>query len=336
MGTPKIIHDGPNLSLIRTGSADKIPSIGEVRLNLDFRQGTEKRRKAIILFLGLSLFLHALIVLTVGYVRTADETRVPPAVYVDLDTLPPAKPTVATPEQKQNPKQIAESEEAPDQTPPKDAKYLGERSQNVEQETKAAKVDTFRKGGKAAQAGNQGKTLSFKDLAPRTNVLTPPTPKELDGYRVEREKQALANAGRPGSQALDNAGSATNDYLKDLKDGDRTLLATKEFQYFGYYRRIRQKLEGAWNSRLRTTLDGYVYGGRQLANNRDYVTGLVVVLDRNGNITRVQVIEQSGARELDQAAIDAFNQAGPFPDPPSGLIDEKGEIQIPWNFVLQS
>jgi TonB family protein len=309
MGTLKIFNDGPKLSLIRTGSADKIPNIGEVRLDLDLGTGRERRRNAVILFVGVSLFLHALIVLTVGYVRTADDTRPPQAVYVDLNTTPPAAPPVAAPENKH---------------------------QNVEQETRAAKVDTFRKGGKAAQAGNQGKALSFKDLAPRTNVLTPPTPKEMDGYREDRQRQALANAGRPGSQALDNAGSATNDYLKDLKEGDRTLLATKEFQYFGYYRRIRQKLEGAWNSRLRSTLDGFVFGGRQLANNRDYVTGLVVVLDRNGNITRVQVIEQSGARELDQAAIDAFNQAGPFPDPPSGLVDEKGEIQIPWNFILQS
>lgn len=334
MGTLKIFNDGPNLSLIRSGSADKIPNIGEVRLNLELGSGTERRRNAVILFVGISLLLHVLIMLTVGYVRTADETRLPPAVYVDLDTLPPKAP--AAPVAKQNPKQIAESEQAPDLSTPKDAKYLGERNQNVEKETKAAKVDTFREGGKASQAGNKGKTLSFKDLAPPTNVLTPPTPKEMEGYRVEREKQAIANSGRPGSQALDNAGSASNDYLKDVKEGDRTLLATKEFQYFGYYRRIRQKLEGAWNSRLRSTLDGFVYGGRQLANNRDYVTGLVVVLDRHGNITRVQVLEQSGARELDQAAIDAFNQAGPFPDPPAGLVNEKGEIEIPWNFVLQS
>jgi protein TonB len=289
----------------------------------------------VILFIGLSLLLHALIVLTVGYVRTPEDTRPPQATYIDLDAASPAR-SAAAPKEKESPKQIAESEEAPDLSPPKDAKYLGERNQNVKEQTKAAKVDTFRKGGKAAQAGNQGKTLSFKDLAPRTNVLTPPTPLEQEGYRAEREKQAVANSGRPGSQALDNAGSASNDYLKDVKDGERTLLATKEFQYFGYYRRIRQKLEGAWNSRLRKTLDSYVYGGRQLANNRDYVTGLVVVLDRNGNITRVQVLEQSGARELDQAAIDAFNSAGPFPDPPSGLVDENGEIQIPWNFVLQS
>ena len=36
------------------------------------------------------------------------------------------------------------------------------------------------------------------------------------------------------------------------------------------------------------------------------------------------------------AAVDAFNDAGPFPDPPAGLVDQNGQIQIPWDFILQS
>lgn len=294
----------------------------------------ERRRKTVLIFLGLSLGLHVAALFSLKYIGASADLPPPAAVFVDLDTLPP--PATAIPEQeKPSPKQIAESEISPDISKPKDAKYLGERDQNVAEETRAKQVDAFRKGGNPSRSGNRGQSLSLKDLAPKSSVLQPPTKAEMDGYR-ERQQERVADAGRAGEQALDNAGSATNDYLKDVKEGNRTMLSTKEFVYFGYYRRIRQKLESAWNSRLRNTLDGYVYGGRQLANNRDYVTGLIVVLDRNGNITRVQVLQQSGARDLDQAAIDAFNMAGPFPDPPSGLVDEKGEIQIPWNFILQS
>ena len=293
----------------------------------------DRRRNTILVFLGLSLALHVAALFSLKYIGTSAELPPPAAVFVDLNTLPP--PTMAQPEQEQkSPKQIAESEVSPDITKPKDAKFLGERDQNVTEETRAKQVDAFRKGGTPSRSGNRGQSLSLKDLAPKSNVLQPPTKLEMEGYRQEQQK--VAEAARAGEQALDNAGSATNDYLKDVKEGDRTMLSTKEFVYFGYFRRIRQKLESAWNSRLRNTLDGYVYGGRQLANNRDYVTGLIVVLDRNGNITRVQVLQQSGARDLDQAAIDAFNMAGPFPDPPSGLVDDKGEIQIPWNFILQS
>jgi protein TonB len=159
----------------------------------------------------------------------------------------------------------------------------------------------------------------------------------MDGYRQQQRQQlAQADQGSPGNQPLDNAGSASDDYLKDVKDGDKTLLNTKEFVYFSYYQRIRQQLEVAWNGRLRSVLESQMSGGRQLANDRDYVTGVVVVLDRTGQIIGVQLIQKSGARDLDQAAVDAFNEAGPFPDPPSGLVDAKGQIKITWNFVLQS
>jgi TonB family protein len=293
----------------------------------------ERRQKAIVLFVCLSLLLHLSVMFGLRYMN-ATTPAAPKVTYIDLNSPPPPLTDQETQTQKKQPKQIAESEESQDKSDPKDAKYLGERSQSVEEQTRAKTVDSFRKGGQATQAGNKGKSLSFKDLAPAKPAFTPPTPAEMDGYR-KQEMAKNMESGKVGSQQLDNLGSASNDYIKDAKDGDRTMLNTKEFVYFSYYRRIRQKLEVAWNSRLRSTLDGYVYGGRKLAN-REYVTGVIVVLDRHGSITRVQVLQQSGARDLDQAAVDAFNSAGPFPDPPAGIVDENGEIQIPWNFILQS
>jgi protein TonB len=219
--------------------------------------------------------------------------------------------------------------------PPKETKFLGERNQSVEEETKARNVDTFRKGGAASKAGD-GKKLSLKDLAPPAREIVPPSQREIDGYKAERMKVAKAETGSGGNLAPDSAGASTNDFLKDTKDGDKTMLNTKEFVYFGYYRRIREKLEVAWNSKLRNALDGFSYGGRQLASSQNYITGVIVVLDRFGHVTKVQVLQGSGARDLDQAAVDAFNQAGPFPDPPSGLVDENGQIKIKWDFVLQS
>ena len=287
-----------------------------------------------------SLLLHALLIvvaITIAKFQPPKQAT-PNTVFVDLPTTPSAKfPNFAQAE-KEKAKQIAESEKADNKTPSKDAKYLGERSQTVAQETKAKRVDTFRKGSTANET-KAGKGLSFKDLAEPSNtrIFSPPTKLEAEGYRKEQERIAKNEAGgdgRPLNEAQDS--SSTNDYLKDVKEGDRTLLNTKEFIYFGYYQRIKRSLEVAWTSKLRNTLDSYGIGGRQLANNNNYVTGLIVVLDRAGRVTGVQVLQRSGAKDLDQAAIDAFNQAGPFPDPPSSLVDEKGEIHIRWDFILQS
>lgn len=218
-------------------------------------------------------------------------------------------------------RQIVNSERANNTEKSEDAKYLGERDQKVEKETKANRVDSFRAG-----QNTQPKSLSLKNLAPARTYEKPIT----DGDEALRQKLARESEQRTGDMA------ANNDYLKSVEEGNRTLLNTREFMYFGYYHRIRERLEQAWNTKLRAVLTSYVRSGRNLANNKDYVTRVVVVLDRNGKIRAVKVLEESGARDLDDAAVEAFNRAGPFPNPPQGLVDADGLIKIRWDFILQS
>ncbi|MGZ3733350.1 MAG: hypothetical protein ACXVC0_00240, partial [Bdellovibrionota bacterium] len=256
------------------------------------------KRDRLILFLGVSLLVHCLFM--VALYRTqllSSDLKIPDnTVYVDLDKMPP--PPSALAQEKDRKRQIVETETSADQVKPKDADYLGEHDQAVDKQTKARQVDIFRKGGVQSKAGSGGKPqIALKDLAPPSSKpVSPPTQAEIDGMRAQ-EKQQLArqehNAG--GQESADNPGSASNDFLENVKEGDRTLLNTKEFVYFSYYRRIREKLEVAWNSKLRSTMDTYMYGGRHLANDRNYITGVVVVLDRNGKITAVKVLQNSGA-----------------------------------------
>ncbi len=304
----------------------------EVQVNPP-RMDAEKLRKQILLFIGLSLVVHFGVLTGLYFTQLKNEYTPPEAVFVDLNAVPP-QPMSA--EDREKAGQVVESEQVADSTPPKEAKYLGERDQTVQEETKAKEVDSFRKGGAPSRAGGGGKDLSLKNLAAR-QAFTPPSQAEIDGYKerlAKREEAASAPNGPMGEN--NKEGAASNDYLKDVKDGERTALSTKEFVYFSYFQRIRRQLEVAWNSRLRSTMETHMVGGRQLATDRDYITGVVVVLDRFGRVTGVQVMQRSGATALDDAAVDAFNQAGPFPNPPEGLIDQKGEIHIPWNFVLQS
>lgn len=299
-------------------------------------KGTEakKNRKNVLLFIGASLLLHTFLLLSVYESDFSKDFKIPDnTVFVDLNQLPPQAPTVR---EEKRARQVVESEKA-ESLPPEKAKYLGERDQSVEKETKAKQVDSFRKGGSPSKAGSGGKpSFALKNLAPPSSQpVKPPTQAEIDGFR-EQQKVAKKESNSGGPSGAENAGSATSDYLKDVSEGDKTLLNTKEFVYFSYYRRIRERLEVAWNSKLHSALDGYVYGGRRLANDRNYVTGVIVVLDRNGKITAVKVLQKSGARDLDEAAVGAFNDAGPFPDPPTGLVDKSGQIQIRWDFILQS
>ena len=304
-----------------------------------FSQQTNRsdQSKKFILIVALSLCLHLLLFVSLKYAQPFDDTEKKlrdKSVFIDLPQK--TSPLVQQKEEEKNKGQVVESEQSADLDKPKDTKYLSDRNQKVAEETKARNTDIFRKGDASASAQKSekaGKQLTFKDLAP-ARPITAPTPTEIEGYRVERQKQeAVPQSGGPVADARD---SASNDYLKDIKAGDRTVLNTKEFVYMGYYRRIRQRLEVEWTTRLRGIFDNYMMGGRGLASEKEHLTGIVVTLDKTGKITNVQIMKNSGTRDLDQAAVDAFNRAGPFPDPPSGLVDEKGEIRITWDFIVQS
>ena len=280
-----------------------------------------KSRWKIRHFILISLLGHALVFLLFNK-AWQPPTQEPQAVYVELDP--------ATMQQALNQaKQIVQSEAAAENKITPDAKYLSERDQAVEKQTKARTVDRFRSAdqrGSEAKGRSGTKGLSLKDLA-ANDMMDPATPKEAEGEKVAKQKKQ--NAGDGGS-----AGSASSDYLRDVAEGDRTMLSTREFKYFGYHQRIRDRLEVAWNSRLRAVWTNYVMGGRRPAGQHDYVTKVFVVMDRHGSVVAVKVLEESGARDLDRAAVEAFNQIGPFPDPPSGIVEADGTIKIPWSFVV--
>jgi protein TonB len=68
----------------------------------------------------------------------------------------------------------------------------------------------------------------------------------------------------------------------------------------------------------------------------EHRTKVLVVLNPSGEITKVQVVSESGTQDLDDAAVSAFNEAGPFPNPPKGIVNTSGLIEIPWEFILRT
>jgi TonB family protein len=63
---------------------------------------------------------------------------------------------------------------------------------------------------------------------------------------------------------------------------------------------------------------------------------VIIHLNDQGVLIRVQVVGQSGVSDLDDAAVEAFKAAAPFPNPPKGIVDGDGTIKIRWDFVLES
>jgi len=197
---------------------------------------------------------------------------------------------------------------------PKDS-YLGFQNQSVDRETNSKNKSIVTGGGSSKKSNKNSRSLNLSKLG------IPLLPE----HQVSENEREWATPGlRP------------QDYVRGLPESDQTALNTREYVFYGYFQRIREQLDRAWIPILREKLLTYHRTGRHLASDRDHTTRLVVVLNAQGEITRVQVIGESGVRDLDDAAVSAFNRAGPFPNPPKGIIDINHEIKIPWDFILKT
>lgn len=296
----------------------------------------KRRNKKLIIFLVLSISLHLVVAFLLPFANWQTAAPLSQTVFVDVD--PKNDPALAQALRELREKgQIVETAKSDDESTPKDTKYLSEHNQNVKEQTKARKVDIFNSGGGREaenRAGREGPKTALQKLAPPSKI-TPPTQAEIDGIR-EQQKQELKQAQQAGGENGSSQEASSSDQLKDIKEGNQTILATKEAKYFSYYHRMRVQFESAWRTRLRNTFGNYLMAGRNLATDKDYITTLIVLLDREGKIVQVQVVEKSGVKDLDQVAVDAFNQAGPFPDPPSGLVDDDGFARVTWTLDVQS
>jgi TonB family protein len=125
-------------------------------------------------------------------------------------------------------------------------------------------------------------------------------------------------------------GAPANDYLPDVEVDAETRLNAWRWKHATFFNRIADAIRREWQGgQVLTQSDpnGRVYGFE------DRMTVLAVTLDRQGNVVSVAVAEESGAYVLDDEAVRAFKEAGPFSNPPPQLFkgDEKFTFQFGFN-----
>lgn len=269
-------------------------------------------------------------------------------VQIDKTSLFNLKPDEAQPIKiklltNTNAKQIVQSEKSVDKTK-NNSKYLSDKNNTFARETKAAMNGKFKAAGKGVRTAaatrnvqntvqkkkKQIKNLKFSDLAFKKR-----TAKEIQ----KNNKKATQNLTRKGLKTGTNKTAGlgrTNDFLEDIPLGDFTRLNTQEYEFYGFYHRIRQKLEQFWGLNIKDKAEKLYKEGRTIASDTNLITGLTIKLDHRGKIVDIVLKSTSGVKELDDAAIESFNQAGPFPNPPKGMLKDDGKATIDWGFVVNT
>lgn len=238
---------------------------------------------------------------------------------------------------------VDQSEKSINDDIPDDAKYLSRHNQKVAEETRAQSHGKFNN-----QAAQGMKEKGKQAQAQKSPAPTPVAPWESEMQKTESGLPTLEAlkpkfdwnkmAAQNLKAGVENPGeiSATDDYLKDTKTGPQTLLNTREFVYFSYYNRIKNQLQQYWEPKIKAKVTALFRQGRQLASDQDRITRVRITLNDKGVLVGVAVLNESGVEELDQAAVEAFRAAAPFPNPPKGIVDSDGKIKIDWSFILEA
>lgn len=127
------------------------------------------------------------------------------------------------------------------------------------------------------------------------------------------------------------AGGGSVDKIDDAESGDFTALNSRKWKYASFFNRLKRRVAQSWHPDkvyLRRDPTGKVYG------QKDRITVLRVSLDPSGALAKVYIQKQSGVDFLDDEAVRAFREAGPFPNPPRALVED-GLITFSFGFHFQ-
>ncbi|MBC74878.1 MAG: hypothetical protein CME64_02570 [Halobacteriovoraceae bacterium] len=234
-------------------------------------------------------------------------------------------------------KQVVQTAKSKRENPSKNTKFLGKHNNNFDRETKAKKVGKHKAAGKGSRnavsrkssqdSGKKIKKFNFSDLGVSPTVR----PKKVGKKQKFKHAQKGLENGQKGQTGL----AQSSDYIEEVPLGDFTRLNTQEFKFYGFYHRIRQKLEQFWGAKLQEEMERLYRSGRSIASGRDLLTSLEIKMNAKGEIVNIKLNSTSGVQELDNVAINSFNEAGPFPNPPKNMLKD-GIATIKWGFAVTS
>lgn len=320
-------------------------------LYFNMKDRNSKKRPSLLAWSSvLSIALHIAFLLyqmvpSLRLDQIAEESKNIPIEIADLPKeYLTQRPSPLQPKAKTKEQQMAETEDAHNRKIDPNAQFLGEHNQKALKQTKAARVDDFRtKQG----TGAKGKSPEKAELIPPTGEgagteseskdeisLGENLAEEKTGKGVKRNWKTLSlkdlSVGGDGG-----ATAATDDHLKGVDSGEGTVLSTREFRFYSYYHRIKELLRQYWKPNVERQVARIWNKGKSITSN-ELTTKVSVLLDEGGKIQKISKVQSSGFFEIDEAAIEAFQKAAPFPNPPKGIIDADGFVRISWDFILQT
>lgn len=153
---------------------------------------------------------------------------------------------------------------------------------------------------------------------------------EPDSQEPNKKQRPALNLRFTGAEAgVSSFGETAPDHIRF---GDFTALNTDRHLFYSFYARMEEKIRYRWVNYARAAAYNISSSQIKSSGKEAWVTKLEVILDEKGNYIRAILHESSGSKGLDAAPVQAFKEAGQFPNPPSEMIKEDGAIHVYYVF----
>ncbi len=288
---------------------------------------SKKRNSKLLTYtLVVSLLVHLLILLVPLHLERKEKENIIQIVRINPEDLP---------------KQVVDEIGKPiAEETPEESRFLSKYNQKVEKQIKAKNTGPTQNEQQLSLQIREKQESSPKPpvtLDKEKMLLAIKKPNASLQTQEKKQEEKLKMSFTERSLASVRS-STTDDYLPDVEDSNQTLLNTKQFVFYSFYARIKERLRGHWENNLQTTLkQRYNYNSSNMPQiDRDLVTKLKIQLEKNGELKNVFIVTSSGFYDIDNAAVKAFEQAAPFLNPPSGMIEKDGSVKLRWDFIIEA
>ncbi|MBI2521697.1 MAG: energy transducer TonB [Bdellovibrio sp.] len=206
-------------------------------------------------------------------------------------------------------------------------KYYGKKNQTYKHETIPRNVGRFKPSNHPEEETANGMTNKKKKITMADLLVKKPG--NIEDFAVKSPLQHKTFY----IGIEENMQASNNDYLEGVDVGDATNLNTKEYKFWGFYNRMRLRLEPIWEKLLDERIRRNYVHGKKIMIGSQTMTLIKITLDEEGNVFRLKVLHSSGIAEIDDIAIDAITLSGPFASVPRQMLVDK-IVEIEWGFVV--
>lgn len=200
---------------------------------------------------------------------------------------------------------------------PEVAQFASDRNLKAEQQTsperQATNVATPSQGSAQQVIGNQNQQQKTQQRSRKS-------------FSLSNEELVAMNDPMVLGSALGQDAPPSAGFIERLERGEQLKVNALGLDYGQYLIRMKERLIKRWNPRRIISAEMYDY--------EEITVTLAVVLNSQGELVDLRVMDKSFFPLYDKEALDAFRKAGPFPNPPESLIQDDGRIYLPWSFAL--